>query len=111
MRLAQRLGIAMFGVISLSAAQGPHTYTGTITDDVCAGVGHAQMQMGPTDADCTRACVIAHGAAYVLEDGKTIYALSDQVTPDTFAGQAVTIVGTLDAATNTIRVESITAAP
>ena len=67
------------------------------------------MQMGPTDAECTKACVIAHGASYVLEDGKTAYTLSDQKTPETFAGQKVTIVGTLDARTKTIRIESIKA--
>jgi hypothetical protein len=103
------LCVALLTVISLSPAQGTQTFTGTITDDACAGVGHARMQMGPTDAECTKACVISHGTAYVLEDGKTIYALSDQQTPEPFAGQKVTIVGTLDAGTRTIRIESITA--
>jgi hypothetical protein len=35
--------------------------------------------------------------------------LSDQTTPDTFAGQKVTIVGALDEGTKTIQVESIEA--
>lgn len=106
----QYLSVALLALTSLSAAQGKQTFTGTITDETCAGVGHARMQMGPTDAECTKACVISHGTAYVLEDGKTVYALSDQKTPETFAGQKVTIVGTLDAKTKTIRIESIEAA-
>jgi len=92
------------------AGQRTQTFTGTITDDMCATGGHAQMQMGPTDADCTRACVSAHGAQFVLSDGKDVYALSDQKTPDEFAGQQVRIVGTLDVKTKTIRVDSMTAA-
>jgi len=92
---------------ALSAGQRTQTFAGTITDDMCATSGHAQMQMGPTDADCTRACVIAHGARFVLHDGKEVYALSDQKTPDEFAGQQVSVVGTLDVKTKTIRVDSI----
>jgi hypothetical protein len=65
--------------------------------------------MGPTDAECTTACVSAHGATYVLYDGKEVYALSDQRTPEKFAGQKVRITGTLDAKTRTIQVNSITA--
>jgi len=66
--------------------------------------------MGPTDAECTLACISAHGATYVLYDGKTEYTLSDQRTPESFAGQKVTVTGTLDAKTKTIHVESIRAA-
>ena len=43
------------------------------------------MRMGPTDADCTIACVGAHDATYVLNDGKDVYTLSDQKTPEKFA--------------------------
>ncbi len=42
-------------------------------------------------------------------DGKNVYVLSDQKMPDRFAGQKVSVVGTLDQKTKTIRVESITA--
>ena len=65
------------------------------------------MRMGPTDAECVRACVVAHGASYVLLDGKNVYTLSDQKTPEKFAAQKVTVVGTLDAKTKTIQVQSI----
>jgi hypothetical protein len=53
---------------------------------------------------------MTHGSAYVLYDGKTAYMLSDQRTPEKFAGQKVRIIGTLDAKTKTIHVDSITAA-
>jgi hypothetical protein len=46
----------------------------------------------------------------VLYDGKDIYTLSDQQAPEKFAGQRVTVVGTLDAKTRTIQVDSIAAA-
>jgi len=95
---------------ALPAAQGQQTFTGTITDNMCAGGGHAQMRMGPTDAECTKACVMAHDATYVLDEGRNVYALSDQKTPETFAGQKVRVLGTLDATTKTIRVHSIAAA-
>ena len=97
-------------VAALSAAPGKQTFTGTITDNMCARGGHAQMRMGPTDAECTTACVSAHGATYVLYDGKEVYALSDQRTPEKFAGQKVRVTGTLDAKTKTIQVDSISAA-
>ena len=99
--------VTLLATLSLSAAQGAQTFTGTIVDDMCAGVGHAPMRMGPTDAECTNACVISHGAAYVLEAGKDVYTLSDQKAPAQFAAQRVRVVGTLDARTRTIRVESI----
>jgi hypothetical protein len=101
---------SLLAVAALSAAQGKQTFTGTITDNMCAKAGHAQMRMGPTDAECTTACVSIHGAAYVLYDGKEVYALSDQRTPEKFAGQKVRVTGTLDPKTRTIQVNSISAA-
>ncbi len=101
--------VTLLAAASLSAAQGKQTFTGTITDNMCARADHSQMQMGPTDADCTRECIRAHGAMYVLYDGKDAYTLSDQQTPGKFAAKKVQVVGTLDAKTKTIKVESITA--
>jgi hypothetical protein len=95
---------------SLSLAQTKQTFSGTITDDMCGATGHAQMRMGPTDGECTVACVLAHGARYALTDGTNVYVLSDQQTPERFAGEKVTVVGTLDPKTMTIAVESIAAA-
>jgi hypothetical protein len=104
------LVVSLLAVTALSAAPAGQTFIGTITDDMCERGDHSRMQMGPTDADCTRACVAAHGAAYVLFDGKNVYRLSDQKTPDKFAGQKVRVTGTVDAKTKTIHVESISAA-
>ena len=101
---------SLLAVAALSAAPGKQTFTGVITDDMCGKAGHSQMRMGPTDADCTIACISAHGATYVLYDGREVYSLSDQRTPEQFAAQKVLVTGTLDAKTKTIRVESIRAA-
>ena len=92
---------------ALSAAQEKQTFTGIITDEMCPLGTHDRMRMGPTDAECTKACVASHGSAYVLFDGKSAYVLSDQKIPEQYAAQKVRVTGTLDAKTKTIRVESI----
>ena len=91
-------------------AQAKRTFTGTITDGMCPGGSHAQMRMGPTDPECTIACVDAHGALFVLYDGTSAYNLSDQKSPEKFAGKKVTVTGTLNTQTRTIQVDSIVAA-
>ena len=101
---------SLMAIAALSAAPGRQTFVGVITDSMCARGDHSKMQMGPTDAECTIACIREHGATYVLYDGKAAYDLSDQQTPEKFAGQRVTISGALDAKTNTIQVASIAAA-
>jgi hypothetical protein len=105
-----RVFVCLLALTALSAGQATQTFVGTISDNMCARNGHGQMRMGPTDADCTVACVLAHDAKYVLYDGKDVYILSDQQTPEKFAGKKVRVAGTLDAKTRTIKVESITAA-
>jgi hypothetical protein len=102
--------MSLLAIAALAAPPGKQTFTGAITDDMCAQANHSGMRMGPTDAECTIACVRVHDASYVLYDGKEAYTLSDQQTPEKFAGQKVTVVGTLDAKTKTIQVDSITAA-
>ena len=103
--------IAILALTSLSGAQAkPQTFVGTITDNMCPMASHTQMQMGPTDAECVKACVAAHGAAYVLYDGKKAYELSDQKTPEKFAAKKVSVTGTLDAKTKRIQVASMTLA-
>jgi len=95
---------------ALAAAPAKQTFTGVITDSMCADGDHSRMKMGSTDAECTRACIDAHGAEYVLYNGKEAYTLSDQKTPEKFAGMKVKIVGKLDAKTKTIQADSISAA-
>ena len=100
--------LCLLAVAALSAAPGKETFTGTITDNMCAKLGHSHMRMGPTDAECVIACVMAHDATYVLYDGKNVYTLSDQKAPEKFAAQNVRVTGTLEAKTKTILVDSIT---
>ena len=102
--------VTLFALAALAAPPGKQAFTGTITDSMCSDGDHSHMQMGPTNAECTKACVSIHGASYVLYDGKASYTLSDQKTPEKFAGKKVTVTGTLDAKTKTIQVDSITAA-
>jgi hypothetical protein len=104
-----RSGFALTMLAMAIAAPQKQTFTGTITDDMCPKADHSQMRMGPSDAACTLACVDAHGAMFVLYDGKnSAYTLSDQTTARKFAGQKVNVVGTVDASTNVIQVVSIT---
>jgi hypothetical protein len=98
-------------IVSVPAAAGQRqqTFTGVITDSECSNGDHSRMRMGPTDAECVTACVSEHGGAYVLWDGKNTYALSDQKTPERFAGKKVIVSGTLDPKTKSIKVASIAA--
>jgi hypothetical protein len=84
------------------------SFTGVISDSGCKG-DHKAMNMG-NDEQCTSACVKAHGAQYVLWDGKNAYTLSDQKAPEKFAGKKVTVMGTLDAKNSAIKVDSMKAA-
>src|SRR5438128_5232490 len=85
------------------------TFTGVITDDMCDKADHKSMNMGP-DAKCVAECIKGMSGKYVLFDGKNSYILSDQKTPEKFAAKKVTVSGTLDAKTKTIKVDKITAA-
>src|SRR5262245_54814081 len=102
------LVVALLLVTAQGSGPAKATFTGTITDDMCARGDHSGMRMGPNDAECTKACVALHGAAYVLYDGKAAYVLSDQKLPEKFAGKKVNVTGALDTKTKTIRVDSIT---
>ena len=106
-RAARVLLAAVLTAPLVTAAQESRTFTGVITDDSCAKGGHAQMRMGPTDAECTRLCVLYHAGKYVLQDGSRVYMLSDQKRPAEFAGRRVRVAGTLDTKTDTITVKSI----
>jgi hypothetical protein len=102
--------IGLLIIAAFAAAPDKRKFTGVITDSMCAQADHSHMQMGPTDAECTTACISIHDAAYVLYDGKQAYTLSDQKTPENLAAKKVTVTGTLDAKTMTIQVDSIVAA-
>ena len=101
--------ISLLLIATITSAQSKRTFTGTITDNMCPAGDHSRMRMGSNDAECTLACNSAHGAPFVLYNGKDTFALSDQQSPEKFAGKKVTIMGTLDAKTGTIHVDSIAA--
>jgi hypothetical protein len=66
------------------------------------------MNMGP-DEQCVKACVKMdpNKWKYALTDGKNVWVLSDQKTPEKFAAKKVVVNGVLDARTKTIKVDSI----
>ena len=101
------VGLLAGAALAAPVSNARQTFTGVITDNMCAEAGHASMRMGPTDAECTVACVDAHGAQYVLLAGKIAYWLSDQQMPARFAGQQVRVTGTLDTKTKTIAVDAV----
>ena len=107
--LAMKPVILSLLVVAAFAPAQSTRFTGTITDSMCPAGDHSRMRMGSTNAECTIACNDVHGAPYVLYDGKAAYTLSDQKTPQKFAGKKVTVTGKLDAKTKTIQVTSITA--
>jgi hypothetical protein len=103
-----KLPLLSFLVIAaLMAAPERQTFTGVITDSMCPRGDHSQMQMGPTDAECTIACIREHGATFVLYDGTHAYNLIVQRMPENLAGLRVTITGIFDAKTMTIRVNTM----
>jgi len=81
-------------------------FTGVITDSMC-GADHKAMKVAP-DPKCVRDCVHASGSVkYALYDGQKTYKLSDQATPEQFAGQKVKVSGTLYPKTGVIAVNKI----
>jgi len=95
------------------SAQKSATFTGEIMDSPCAILGgHDKMALkGENDKDCTLRCV-KMGGKFALVDAanKTWYQLDDQKKAEAFAGAKVTVTGTADAATKTIKVATIKAA-
>ncbi len=100
--------LLIFGLaLGAAVVAAPSKFTGVITDSECSDGDHSHMKMGPTNGECVIACVASHGASYVLYDGKESWTLSDQKTPEKFAGKRVTVTGTLNAKSKTIQVDSI----
>jgi hypothetical protein len=100
------VGLLAFPLWTLSgpsAQPTPRTFTGEVTDAICAKSGShdemmAKMQsMGRDKETCTRKCAQL-GAKYVLYDeaDKAVYNLDNQSKAQTFAGRRVRVAGTLD---------------
>ena len=94
----------------------PITVRGQIWDSTCAAAGsHGKLmnKMKAKDAkECTLECVKA-GAQFVLynTDDKTVYRLDSQEMMKQYAGQTVTVIGSYDRATGTIRVDRVETEP
>jgi hypothetical protein len=80
---------------ALCLAAGPaKKYTGVITDDMCSG---DHKDMGGTDpAKCTLECVKSMHAKYALKSGSKTWVLSDQKTPEQYAGKKVVVTGNVE---------------
>ena len=89
--------------LTMAAAQ---TVTGVVTDTMC-GANHKAMNVTP-DSKCVRDCVKA-GAKYALAANGKVYTFADQQTPAKFAGEKVTVTGTLDEKTSTVKADKIDA--
>lgn len=92
-------------------------FRGEIADTQCAlnvhslSQSHKEMiEMEPgvkTSADCARFCVKNRGGRFVLQSKGKVYRFDKPEQAEPFAGQQVTVVGSLDPKTNTITVRSI----
>lgn len=102
----EKLAALLIGA-ALVAGGATQTFTGVITDTMC-GKDHAMMKVTP-DARCVRECAKQGNTKYALFDGKNVYILSDQKTPEQFAGQKVKVTGTLDDKTKILKADSIAA--
>jgi hypothetical protein len=99
------LSSVLFAAATLAGGS-TQTFTGIISDSMCVA-NHAMMHMTP-DAKCVRECAKAgSGVKYVLYDGKNVYKLSDQQTPEQFAARKVKVTGTLFPKTGIIQVDKI----
>lgn len=103
------LSLLICFVAFATAQQKPQTFTGVITDTMC-GADHAHMGIAP-DPKCVKECVRTSNGKfkYALWDGKKMYILSDQQTPEQHAAKEVVVTGTLYEKTGIIKVASIKA--
>ena len=75
------------------------TLTGMVSDAMC---GATHMMKDKPAAECLRYCV-KQGTKYALVAGKTVYTLEGHETElDKYAGQKVTVKGTLKGETLTV---------
>jgi Protein of unknown function (DUF5818) len=109
-------GVLLLLLLSVGFASAKDSsFSGQIMDNQCAKVGSHETMMKKhdikTEKACTNGCVKGGGKYVLFNPGtKTIYQLDDQAKPVEFAGDKVTVTGTLDKATKTIHVSDIKAA-
>ena len=78
-------------LVALASAQKPQTFTGTISDSMCARARPFQDEDGIQRRRVRHRLRRSHGAAYVLFDGKISYTLKGKTEPEKFAGQKVQV--------------------
>lgn len=99
------IGLIAFSAAALSAQSATQSFSGTVSDSMC---GAHHMMKNATPAQCTRECV-KQGSDYALVVGSKVYTLKgDKILLDKFAGQKVTLSGSLSG--DTIMVKSMAAA-
>jgi hypothetical protein len=98
--------VLAIGLASFAFAEAG-SFSGWVTDSHCGAKG-----ANASHASCATKCVKEHGAKWALYDpaAKETYILSGKEDPSRFAGQEVTVKGTLDKETKTIEATSIEAA-
>jgi len=98
--------IAGLLMIALAAfSQSTQTLTGTVSDSMC---GAKHMMANVSASQCTRECV-KQGSDYALVSSGRVYTLKgDAKQIDKYAGQSVTVSGSVSG--DTITVKSITPA-
>ncbi len=80
-------------------SQSAQTITGTVSDSMC---GAKHMMTNVTPAQCTRECV-KQGSDYALVVNGKVYTLKgDKQQIDKYAGQNVTVTGTVSGETVTV---------
>ena len=113
--LALALALATVGVsATVASAEDPapaqaspasQTFSGVVTCSLC-GAKH-NTSMNQSAAGCTKIC-LKKGGGYALVDGEKVYKLAGGTDYlDKFAGERVTVAGTLNG--DTIRVTSVDA--
>jgi len=97
-------GAAAVAAYAEEAKKAETTVTGYITDSMCKGDGAK-----PGHRDCALKCFKEKGAKLGVWDAaaEKFYALDDQKKAEEFAGEVVTVTGTLDEAGGTLKVASI----
>jgi len=105
----KKLFAALFSAAVLAAAADQQAFVGVITDTMC-GADHKAMKISP-ESKCVKDCIrMDKKVKYALYDGKNVYTLSDQQSPEAFAAQEVKITGKLFEKTKILQVDKIEAA-
>jgi hypothetical protein len=104
-KLAARILLgALFVGVTAFAVAADGSWTGWVTDTACAAKGASASH-----ADCAVKCVKDKGAKWALynEADKSVWVLSDQEGAAKMAGKMVTVKGSADPATKSIKVASM----